>query len=69
MLLRGRLADIMAMMNKNLYSKFLFINSMWGSMLYVKMKKALYGLLGIVLFFYKLILKDSEEEEFILEPV
>ena len=45
MLLKGSLVDLMAMIDPNLYRKFVVINSKGESMLYVKIQKVRYALL------------------------
>ena len=56
-LLKGRLAYLMAIIDPNLYSKFVIINRKGEIMLYVQIQKALYGLLGSKLSFYDILLK------------
>ena len=42
-LLEGSLEEMMSLIYKNMYSKFVVINSKGGSILYAKMQKAIYG--------------------------
>ena len=56
-LLEGSLEEMMSLIYKNMYSKFVVINSKGGSILYVKIQKALYGLLGGELLLYKMLEK------------
>ena len=53
MLLRGRLADIMVKVDPSLYRKYVTTSKKGVPMLYVKLTKALYGLLSSALLFYK----------------
>ena len=61
MLLQGNLAKLMAMIDPNLYIKFGTFNINRESMLYVKIQKAIYGLLRIALLFYKILIKKLKE--------
>ena len=45
MLLKDRLADLMAVIDPKMYRKFFIINRKGGIMLYVKIQKGVYGLL------------------------
>ena len=68
MLLKVRLAELMTMIQTNLYRKFVIINRKGEIILYVKLQKALYGLLRSSLLFYKMLVKDLYSERFILNP-
>jgi hypothetical protein len=58
MLFKGRVAELMALIEPKLYRKYVFTNSKGESMLYVKLQKALYGLLRSALLFYKKLVAD-----------
>ena len=53
MLLRGRLAELMVQVDPNLYRKYIIYNKNDQALLYVKLSKAIYGLLKSALLFYK----------------
>ena len=60
-LLKGILTDIMATVNPKLYRKYIITNKKGEALLYVKIQKALYGLLwGAILSYLKLV-KDLED--------
>lgn len=44
MVLRGRLAELMALTAPNIYQKYVTINSNGRKILYIKLAKALYGM-------------------------
>jgi hypothetical protein len=52
MVLKGRLAELMVQVAPNLYRKYITIDRKGTAILYVKMQKALYGLLRSALLFY-----------------
>jgi hypothetical protein len=68
MLLRGQLADLMVKIDPELYGPYLTKSKRGESLLYVKMKKAMYGLLRSALLFYLRLVKDLEECGFELNP-
>ena len=68
MLIKVRLADLMTMIYQNLYRKFVIIKRKGESTMYVKIQKALYGLLRRALFFCKMLVKDLEVGGFIFNP-
>ena len=59
MLLNDMLENLVEMIYPKLYRKFLIINSKGWIMLYVKIHKAIYGLLRSA-FFYKMLVKYLE---------
>ena len=61
MLLKGKLAEIMVMVQPKLYRKYVTYNSKGNLMLYVKMAKAMYGMLQSVLAFYLKFRNELEE--------
>ena len=52
MVLKGRLAELMVQVAPNLYRKYITVDRKGTAILYVKMQKALYGLLRSALLFY-----------------
>ena len=54
MLIQGMLADLMAMIDPNLYIKFVIINIKRESMFYIKIQKAIYDFHRSVLLFYNI---------------
>jgi hypothetical protein len=53
MLLRGRLAEIMVQVDVQIYRKYVIYDKNNQALLYVKLSKAIYGLLKSALLFYK----------------
>ncbi len=53
MILKGRLAELMVKVAPNLYRKYISMDAKGSAILYVKMQKAIYGLLRSALLFYK----------------
>ena len=68
MLLRGKLAELMAQVDPKLYRKYITKDSKGRPILYVRMQKALYGLLRSALLFYLKLVKDLEAYGFTLNP-
>ena len=68
MLLRGRLAKMMVIIDQPLYRKYVTYSTRGTSMLYVRLSKALYGMLKAVLLFYKRLRFDFEEMGFMVNP-
>ena len=60
MLLRVPLAELMVMVEPKLYNTFVTYDSKGVALLYIKMNKAMYGLLKSDLFFYKKLVEDIE---------
>jgi hypothetical protein len=58
MLLRGQLADLMVQDDPELYGPYLIKSAKGESILYVRMLKAMYGLLRSALLFYLKLVKD-----------
>ena len=52
MVLKGRLAELTVQVAPNLYRKYITVDRKGMAILYVKMQKALHGLLGSALLFY-----------------
>jgi hypothetical protein len=68
MVLKGRLAELMVQVAPNLYRKYITVDRKGTAILYVKMQKALYGLLRSALLFYKKLVADLESDGFVLNP-
>ena len=63
-LLKGPLAEMMAMVKPQLYRKYVTYDSKGEAILYVKLNKALYGLLQSALLFYKKLMGDLVSQGF-----
>ena len=68
MVLKGRLAELMVQVAPNLYRKYVTVDKRNVPILYVKIQKALYGLLRSALLFYKKLVGDLEGNGFVLNP-
>ncbi len=68
MVLRGHLAKLMVQVAPNLYRKYITVDKRNTAILYVKMQKALYGLLRSALLFYQRLVGDLEGHGFVLNP-
>jgi hypothetical protein len=68
MVLKGRLAELMVQVAPNLYRKYITVDRKGTAILYVKMQKALYGLLRSALLFYNKLVADLEGDGFVLNP-
>ena len=68
MILQGVLAELMVKVEPELYRKYVIYDSKGRMILYVKMQKALYGMLKSVLLFYKKLVGDLEGAGFKLNP-
>ena len=68
MILKGRLAELMVQVAPNLYRKYISVNRKGTAVLYVKMQKAIYGLLRSALLFYRKLVMDLEGNGFVLNP-
>jgi len=53
MIMRGRLAELLVQVAPEIYSKFVTINKSGQTVLFVKLKNALYGLMRAALLFYE----------------
>ncbi len=60
MILKGRLAELMVQVVPNLYRKYISVDRKRSAILYVKMQKAIYGLLRSALLFYKIPVANLE---------
>jgi hypothetical protein len=68
MALKGRLAELMVQVAPNLYRKYITVDRKGTAILYVKMQKALYGLLRSALLFYNKLVADLESDGLMLNP-
>ena len=68
MVLKGRLAEMMAQVSPTLYRKYITLDGKGTPVLYVKMKKAMYGRLKSALLFYRLLVSDLSNNGFVLNP-
>jgi len=68
MLLKGRLAELMVQVDPKMYRKYLTTNKKNEPMLYVKLSKALYGLLQSALLFYNKLRGELEDYGFEINP-
>jgi hypothetical protein len=68
MILKGRLAELMVQVAPNLYRKYITVDKRNTPILYVKIQKALYGLLRSALLFYQKLVGDLEKNGFVLNP-
>jgi hypothetical protein len=68
MALKGRLAELMVQVMPNLYRKYIMVERKGTAILYVKMQKALYGLLGSALLFHRKLVANLESDGFVLNP-
>jgi hypothetical protein len=68
MILKGRLAELMAQVASNLYKKYTSVDRKGTAIRYVKMQKAIYGFLRSALLFYKKLVADLESIGFKLNP-
>jgi hypothetical protein len=63
MLLKSRLAELMVQVNPQLYRKFSIHDKNNQALLYIKLSKAIYGLLKSALLFYRKFVKDLKNYE------
>jgi hypothetical protein len=68
MVLKGRLAEMMVQVNPSLYRKYIAVDGNGTPVLYVRMEKAMYGLLKSALLFYRRLVGDLLENGFVLNP-
>ena len=68
MILRGQLAEMLVASFPEVYAKFVVINKNNESVLYVRLRKALYGIIQAALLFYKKLVKDLKQYGFQLNP-
>ena len=68
MLLNGKLVELMVQVDPRLYRNYVTFNKKGEAMLYVRLSKALYGLLESALLFYKKLHGELEEYGFKVNP-
>jgi hypothetical protein len=68
MTLKGKLAELMVQVAPNIYQKYVTVDRRGTPILYVKIKKALYGLLRSALLFYHKLVNDLAGAGFVLNP-
>jgi hypothetical protein len=68
MILKGRLAELMVQVAPNLYRKYISVDKKGMAILYIKMQKAIYGLLRSALLFYKECVANLESIRLKLNP-
>ena len=68
MVLRGPPAEMMVCIAPEIYREYVALDSKNTPILYVKLKKALYGMLRSSLLFYRKLRKELEEDEFMVNP-
>ena len=68
MLLKGKLAELMLQIDPKMYRKHIITSSKGEPMLYVKLSKALYGLLQVALLFYRKLRTGLEAFGFEINP-
>ncbi len=68
MLLKGQLAEIMVLVEPKLYREYVTYSASGVPMLYMKMKKALNGMLELSVAFYNLLRMELEGEGFGVNP-
>ena len=66
MVLKGRLTELIVQVATNLYRNYITVDRKGTAILYVKMQKALYGLLRSALLFYKKLVADLESNRFMM---
>ena len=69
MVLRGKLVEMMVKIDPSLYWKYLFIGKGKQPMLYVKLHKALYGMLRSALLLYSKLVSELKAIKFELNPL
>ena len=68
MLLKGKLAEFMVQIDPQMYQKYITTSSKGDPMLYVRLSKALYGLLQSALLFYRKLCTEFEDFVFEVNP-
>jgi hypothetical protein len=68
MIIKRRLAELMVQVPTNLYREYISVDRKGMAILYIKMQKAIYGLLRSALLFNKNLLADLESIGFKLNP-
>ena len=68
MLLEGTVAEMIVKLDLTIYRKHIWYNKNGKPMLYVQLKKVLYGTLQAALLFWKFLLETLQEWGFTLNP-
>jgi hypothetical protein len=68
MMLKGRMAELMVMVDPSLYRKYVTVDSRGEAIHYVQMHKALYGMLRSALLFYRKFVGDLEGDGYVINP-
>ena len=68
MLLEGTVSEMIVKLDPTTYEKHMWYNKNGKAMLYVQLKKSLYGTLQAALLFWKLLLETLQEWGFTLNP-
>ena len=68
MVLKGELAEMMVHIAPQVYWKYITVDRKGTVVLYVKLQKALYGLMRVSLLFYRKLRKELEEYGFAVNP-
>ena len=68
MLLRGKISEMMVRIYPSMYRKYVTHSKNGVPMLYVRLSKALYGMLRAALLLYKRLRSDLEDRGFVVKP-
>jgi hypothetical protein len=68
MVLKGELADMMVQIALQVYRKLVTVDRKGTPILYMKLQKALYGLMRASLLFYRKLQKEMEQYGFVINP-
>jgi hypothetical protein len=68
MVLKGELVEMMVQIAQQVYRKFVTVDRKGTPILYVKLQKALYGLMQASLLFYRKLRKEMEQYGFMINP-
>ena len=68
MLLRGHMVELMVQVDPKMYRKHVITSSKGEPLLYVKLSKAIYGLLRSALLFYRKLRGELEAYDFVINP-
>ena len=66
MVLRGDLAELLMKVAPDIYRKYITMDKKGQAILYVRLQKALYGLMRAALFFYRKLRKELEDYGFVI---
>ena len=68
MMSKGEVAEMMVRIARKIYRPYVTVNKKLTSMMYVRLRKALYGLLKSSLLFYRNLRKELEDYGFKVNP-